>query len=480
KTPDFKGQYEKLQHDWPEFVKQKKSEQFLEMSKNKKNAAKKEYNHIMGPGGYRFWQPRWEKMENEAEGEESVQATRLESVKRQLIRAKKFIKFPVRGAKANKSTLRWWRRRWWWWLTYTSGGPPTPSPPIHRGCSAQSVVSARPPAQSRRWTTPPATHRPLPTPSYPPPPSPNPSSGADGGNATAAARALFVPLRGALHAGAAAAQMAAAQGDGNMRPAPRRGKAPSTKRSYIGAASVAPPKKTKAPASRRPQPPPPPTNQTSPPPPPTTNQPTPTSGNRAGAHTVHDEMPERVDDATFMETMNVGSSFMHDEAADGEEEYEDVDEEGEGLIEPRHPGNEEKWKTRGKLDAATMAANATGDATIIDDDDSSDEGKKRSCVHGRKTAKDMKGKKAGDDDIAMAMERIANARLQANEDRKMQRNLEKEAMDAIEARRAALEERIAANEERKLALEEKRQATEEHLRLAEEEGSFLDGYFPNE
>ena len=143
-------------------------------------------------------------------------------------------------------------------------------------------------------------------------------------------------------------------------------------------------------------------------------------------------------------------------------------------------GNEEKWKTRGKLDAATMAANATGDATIIDDDDSSDEGKKRSStpysvnngrrnVHGRKTAKDMKGKKAGDDDIAMAMERIANARLQANEDRKMQRNLEKEAMDAIEARRAALEERIAANEERKLALEEKRQATEEHARLAEEE-----------
>nr|XP_051191348.1 uncharacterized protein LOC127304803 [Lolium perenne] len=33
KTPDFKGQYEKLQHDWPEFVKQKKSEQFLELSK---------------------------------------------------------------------------------------------------------------------------------------------------------------------------------------------------------------------------------------------------------------------------------------------------------------------------------------------------------------------------------------------------------------------------------------------------------------
>ena len=46
-----------------------------------------------------------------------------------------------------------------------------------------------------------------------------------------------------------------------------------------------------------------------------------------------------MDDAAFMETMNVGSSFLHDdEAADGEEEYEDVDEEGEGLIEPRPPG----------------------------------------------------------------------------------------------------------------------------------------------
>jgi hypothetical protein len=143
-------------------------------------------------------------------------------------------------------------------------------------------------------------------------------------------------------------------------------------------------------------------------------------------------------------------------------------------------GNEKMWKTRGKLDAATMAANATGEATIIDDEDSSDEGKKRSStphsvnnarrnVLGRKAAKDMKGKKAGDDDIAIPMERIANARLQANEDRKVTRNLEKEAMDAMEARRATLEERLAATEERKLALEEKKQANEEHLRLVEEE-----------
>jgi hypothetical protein len=93
----------------------------------------------------------------------------------------------------------------------------------------------------------------------------------------------------------------------------------------------------------------------------------------------------------------------------------------------------------------------------------------RRNVLGRKAAKDMKGKKTGDEDIAIAMERIANARLQANEDRKVARNLEKEAMDDMEARRAALEERLAANEERKLALEEKKQANEEHLRLVEEE-----------
>jgi hypothetical protein len=93
----------------------------------------------------------------------------------------------------------------------------------------------------------------------------------------------------------------------------------------------------------------------------------------------------------------------------------------------------------------------------------------RKSVLGRKAAKDMKGKKAGDDDIAIAMESLANARLQANEDRKIARNLEKEAMDAMEARKAALEERLASNEERKLALEEKKQSNEEHLRLVEEE-----------
>jgi hypothetical protein len=43
----------------------------------------------------------------------------------------------------------------------------------------------------------------------------------------------------------------------------------------------------------------------------------------------------RVDDEAFIETMNVGSSFMHDDITiEAWEECEDIDEEGEGLIEP--------------------------------------------------------------------------------------------------------------------------------------------------
>jgi hypothetical protein len=63
------------------------------------------------------------------------------------------------------------------------------------------------------------------------------------------------------------------------------------------------------------------------------------------------------------------------------------------------------------------------------------------------------------------MDRIANANLQANEDRKLATSLEQE----VEAQRAALEERIAANEETRLALEEKKVANKEHQRLVEEE-----------
>ena len=35
KTPDFNGQHEKLKDDWPEFVRQKQSEHFKEISKKK-------------------------------------------------------------------------------------------------------------------------------------------------------------------------------------------------------------------------------------------------------------------------------------------------------------------------------------------------------------------------------------------------------------------------------------------------------------
>ncbi|KAK1631070.1 hypothetical protein QYE76_005385 [Lolium multiflorum] len=65
KTPDFNG-HEKLKDDWPEFVRQKKSEEFKAISdKNKANAAKKQDNHIMGPGGYRLSEPKWQKMEDD-------------------------------------------------------------------------------------------------------------------------------------------------------------------------------------------------------------------------------------------------------------------------------------------------------------------------------------------------------------------------------------------------------------------------------
>jgi hypothetical protein len=62
----------------------------------------------------------------------------------------------------------------------------------------------------------------------------------------------------------------------------------------------------------------------------------------------------------------------------------------------------------------------------------------------------FEGRKARDDDITKAMDRIFNARLQANKDRKLARNLEAEAG----ARRAALEENKVANDEHQCQEEE--------------------------
>jgi hypothetical protein len=131
-------------------------------------------------------------------------------------------------------------------------------------------------------------------------------------------------------------------------------------------------------------------------------------------------------------------------------------------------GNEEKWKNRGRVDVPTfLAQQATAAATIIDDDDSSGDDRKRSStphsvtkrpVLGRKAAKELKGKKAGDDDITKSMEKMSKARVEYNVDKK-----------EAEARRMAMEERLAAAEERRMAMEEKKMANEEHRRLLDEE-----------
>ena len=57
-TPEFTGAYVKLKDHWDEFVEYKKSEEAKKTSAiNKKNAAKKEYHHSMGSGGYRATPP---------------------------------------------------------------------------------------------------------------------------------------------------------------------------------------------------------------------------------------------------------------------------------------------------------------------------------------------------------------------------------------------------------------------------------------
>jgi hypothetical protein len=64
KTPVFEGAYEKLRAQWPEFVAYKESERAKEISlKNKENAQKKTYNHVLGPGDYNTAVPKWETME---------------------------------------------------------------------------------------------------------------------------------------------------------------------------------------------------------------------------------------------------------------------------------------------------------------------------------------------------------------------------------------------------------------------------------
>ena len=64
KTPEFTGALEKIKDHWDVFVKYKESDEAKERSrKNKINAAKKEYHHVLGTGGYKRGVPKWEAVE---------------------------------------------------------------------------------------------------------------------------------------------------------------------------------------------------------------------------------------------------------------------------------------------------------------------------------------------------------------------------------------------------------------------------------
>jgi len=65
-TPEFTGQYAKIKDHWPAFVAYKKSEKAKNRSQtNKLNAAKKQYHHVTGSGGYKVARPTWDKAEND-------------------------------------------------------------------------------------------------------------------------------------------------------------------------------------------------------------------------------------------------------------------------------------------------------------------------------------------------------------------------------------------------------------------------------
>ena len=63
---EFIGKYEKIKDHWPTFVAHNTSKKSKKMSAtNKQNAAKKEFHHRMGSGGYLVAQPKWAKTEND-------------------------------------------------------------------------------------------------------------------------------------------------------------------------------------------------------------------------------------------------------------------------------------------------------------------------------------------------------------------------------------------------------------------------------
>ena len=66
KTPEFIGKYEKIKDHWPAFVAHKTLEKSKKMSAtNKQNAAKKQFHHRTGSGGYLKARPKWSKAEHD-------------------------------------------------------------------------------------------------------------------------------------------------------------------------------------------------------------------------------------------------------------------------------------------------------------------------------------------------------------------------------------------------------------------------------
>jgi hypothetical protein len=65
-TPEFKGTLEKARDHWDAFMNFKESEVAQERSRiNKINAAKKQWHHKLGPGGYEVARPKWDLAEQE-------------------------------------------------------------------------------------------------------------------------------------------------------------------------------------------------------------------------------------------------------------------------------------------------------------------------------------------------------------------------------------------------------------------------------
>ena len=64
KAPEFTGPLEKHRDHWDAFVEYKESEEAKQRSaKNKENAAKKLYHHVLGTGGYKSAVPKWDQTE---------------------------------------------------------------------------------------------------------------------------------------------------------------------------------------------------------------------------------------------------------------------------------------------------------------------------------------------------------------------------------------------------------------------------------